>query len=519
MTRTRSLLGRRLREGGVGVAQRLGYRLGYTSSLWAILAVFSGLPLPAGDPPIPTELPLAIERYIRAEMKINDIPGLSVAAVRGFQAVHLKAFGTRNLASGDRMTVETPVDLASLSKSFTALAVWKLHQEGLLDVEAPVTKYLSAPGFAGHGAESITVHDLLRHTSGLPRRADRLLPCCDTSGAVGLDLAVLKLRPAAVSRPTGRPFEYTNSNYVLLAAIVESVSGESFPDYLRREIFEPLGMTRTTLDRGQAERWGLSAYHEQRWGRIQPTSEPFSGWWGSSGIKSTAVDMSRYARWMLFEGHRGFDGLLAAPGADSPPRFYDMGWNVTTRAGWLNGTRVLEHSGDIWGANTAIALAPELELGAVVLINLGAHRAEAIARASLRALAGFDLPSPAPTPWTKVPDNWALCFAAAVAFIAVYLAWYLVKVRGEFQRQERGFRWHKNWGAVVRAALLGGMATYMAEVSLGFSARPLSRFPTTMQTALPLLVAAVVALFLAHAVLSFAPRVRISARQGSRVPG
>ena len=519
MGRTSGLLGRRLYEGGVVFAQRVGYHLGPASSRWVILAVFSGMPLPASDPPIPTGLPPAIEHYIRAEMEINDIPGLSVAAVRGDEAVHLKAFGTKNLASGDQMTVETPVDLASVSKSFTALAIWKLHQEGILDIEAAVRKYLSGLDFAGRPAESITVHDLLRHTSGLPRRADRLLPCCETRSALDLDLAVLKLRPAAVSRSTGSPFEYTNSNYVLLAAIVESVAGESFPDYLRREVFEPLGMTRTTLDQGQAALWGLSAYHEQRWGRIRPTSEPFSGWWGSSGIKSTAVDMSRYARWMLFEGHRGFDGLLLAPEADSPLRFYDMGWNVTARAGWLNDTRVLEHSGDIWGANTAIALAPELELGAVVLINLGAHRAEAIAQAILRALAALDLPPPAPTPWTRVPDNWALCFGAAAALVAVYLAWYLVKIRGEFQRQERGFRWHKDWGAVIRAALLVGMATYIVEVSLGFSARPLSRFPTTIQTALPVLVAAVVALFLTHAVLSLAPRARVTARLGSRPRG
>ena len=187
---------------------------------------------------IPSELPPAIEHYIRAEMEINDIPGLSVAAFRGLQAVHLKAFGTKDLAGGDQMTVETPVDLASVSKSFTALAVWKLHQEGILDMEAPVKKYLSGLDFAGRPAESITVHDLLRHTSGLPRRADRLLPCCETRAALDLDLAVLKVRPAAVSRSTGRPFEYTNSNYVLLAAIVGSVAGEPFPDYLRREVFE-----------------------------------------------------------------------------------------------------------------------------------------------------------------------------------------------------------------------------------------------------------------------------------------
>ena len=458
--------------GGVEFAQRLACHLGSPFSLWVTLAVLSGVPLLASVLPISTELPPAIERYIRAEMVINDIPGLSVAAVRGDKTVYLRAFGTKNLATRDRMTVETPLDLASVSKSFTALAVWKLHQEGILDIEAPVSMYLSGSGFGERAAESVTVHHLLRHTSGLPRRTDRLLPCCDTSRALDLDLAVLKLRPAVANRSTGRPFEYTNSNYVLLAATVESASGQPFSDYMRREVFGPLGMTRTTLDRGQAALWGLSAYHEQRWGRIQSTSDPLSGWRGSSGIKSTAVDMSRYARWMLFEGHRGFGELLRTSDADSPLRFYDMGWNVAARAGWLKDTRVLQHSGDIWGANAAIALAPELQLGAVVLINLGAHRAEEIAQAILRAMAGLDLPPPAPTPWTSVPDNWALCFTLAAVFIAVYLAWYGVKIEREFHRQERCFRWQKNWGAAIRAVLLGGMAAYIAEVSLGFSARP-----------------------------------------------
>ena len=505
--------------GGVEFAQRLVCHPRPASALWAALVVLSGVPLLASASTISTELLPAIEHYVRAEMEINNIPGLSVAAVRGDKTVYLRAFGTKNLATRDRMTVETPLDLASVSKSFTALAVWKLHQEGTLDIEAPVSRYLSGSGFGERAAESTTVHDLLRHTSGLPRRADRLLPCCETSSAPEPDLAVLKLRPAVANRSTGRPFEYTNSNYVLLAATVESVSGESFPDYLRREILDPLGMTRTTLDRAKAAVWGLSAYHEQRWGRIQPTSDPFSGWWGSSGIKSTAVDMSQYARWMLFEGHRGFDGLLLAIDGDSQSHFYDMGWNVTARAGWLNDTRVLQHSGDIWGANTAIALAPELQLAAVVLINLGAHRAEAIAQATLQAMAGLDLPLPAPTPWTSVPDNWALCFAAAAAFIAVYLAWYVIKVVGEFHRQERHFRWQKNLAAAIRAALLGGMAVYIAEVSVGFSARPLGRFPTTIQTALPLLVAAVVALFLTHAVLSFAPRTPAAASESPRARG
>jgi CubicO group peptidase (beta-lactamase class C family) len=188
------------------------------------------------------ELTSELDRYIRAEMELNGLPGISAALVDSGQVIYLKAHGVRDIESGNRMTAETLVDLASVSKSMTALAVIQLEEQGLIDLDAPVRTYLR--DFTLRGAEDsgeITVRHLLRHRSGLNRRSDRSMPCCGMPGSCEVGAIVASLNAAQLSSPAGRSFRYANSNYVLLAAIVERVSGVRFPEYMRTRVFEPLG--------------------------------------------------------------------------------------------------------------------------------------------------------------------------------------------------------------------------------------------------------------------------------------
>lgn len=399
-----------------------------------------------------------VEPYIEAEMRLNQIPGLSLAVVRGEEVLLSRAWGVRSLATREAMRVDTPVDLASVSKSFTALAVRQLH----LDLDAPIERYL--PEYrAGRGR--LTLRRLLRQTSGLTRREDRQVP-----GDASLAESVRRLETAGLRRAPGAAFQYANSNYILLAAIVERVSGRPFAAYLREQVFAPLGMTRTTLDDAE----GLAEYHEAQWGRVRPSPSGFRGWPGASGVKSSADEMARYAIASL----RTADAAWAAP--------YEMGWFVRPQAAFLGGRRVLEHSGDIWGANTAVALAPELRLGVVVLINAGVNRAGEIARGVLARAAGLPGPPPRARPFADSPDNWAICFAVAAAAIFAFLALRLRRLRLGWPRDRLG-RW--------RAALLTAMAFYLL-ILLGLRSRLLPSLPTTLQTAVPLLTAAVIALLL-----------------------
>jgi CubicO group peptidase (beta-lactamase class C family) len=341
------------------------------SNVW-LLSVLGRTLLVCAIPAAAADLS-GIDDYVRAEMALNGIPGASVAVVRKGEIVYAKGLGVRSTATGEPMAADTPVDLASVSKPLTAFAIAEMARVGALELDAPVARYL--PGLGG-GFARLTVRHLLRHTSGLTRSDDFLVPCCGKPGELDLDEAVARLAGAR-TRPDA-PFSYANSNYVLLAAVAERVSGRAFPALLRELVFQPLGMIRSTLDADQARAWGLADPHERRWGKLQPSRSAFLGWRGSSLVKSTAEDMARYLAFVMKAG--------GGRGWREP---YDAGWFIRRRPEWAGSPRVLEHGGDTPGGNTAVIVAPSWQMGAVVLLNVGAHRAMEIARGVLARAAGL----------------------------------------------------------------------------------------------------------------------------------
>ncbi len=164
-----------------------------------------------------------------------------VLYAEGGQILYKKAFGWRNLARRrDTLRIDDQFQLASVSKMFTAEAVMLLYSEGKLDYEDTITKYL--PEFPYQG---ITIRNLLNHRSGLSRYetlADERWP---NRGLPISNDDVLRLYAEFKPEPYNQPdvtFHYTNVNYVLLASIVERVSGQHFEDFMRQQVFEPLGM-------------------------------------------------------------------------------------------------------------------------------------------------------------------------------------------------------------------------------------------------------------------------------------
>lgn len=322
----------------------------------------------------------ALDDYIETELQLNGVPGAGVAVWRRGDIVYARGFGVRSRAGKEPMTADTPVDLASVSKSLTALAVTRLSGQGELDIDAPVTKYLPE---LGSKFRRTSIRHLLRHTSGLTRRDDYRVPCCGQPGEHDLDVAVARLAAAKPSNLSREEFVYANSNYVLLAAVVQRVSGRPFPAFLRDSVFRPLRMVRTTLDAAEAASWKLADPHECRGREIHADPSLFLGWPGSSLVKSTARDMATYLGSVLSAGgHRW-----------SEP--YDAGWFVRRRAEWPGNPLVLEHGGDTAGGNTAAVLVPAWNTAAVVLLNLGVHRAVELARGVAAKAAGLPLPRPA----------------------------------------------------------------------------------------------------------------------------
>ncbi|MCU0338803.1 MAG: beta-lactamase family protein, partial [Spirosomaceae bacterium] len=159
--------------------------------------------------------------------------------------LYRNSFGYAQIEKKDTLLAASKFQLASLSKTFTAVAILKLYEWGKLSLEDTIQKFI--PQFPYHG---IQVKSLLSHRSGLPNYAYVLTDSVRKQNPYPTNADIVRwycaVRPKLYNTPN-RYFSYSNTNYALLATIVEKVSGLSFEDFLRKNIFQPLGMKDTWL--------------------------------------------------------------------------------------------------------------------------------------------------------------------------------------------------------------------------------------------------------------------------------
>jgi len=306
---------------------------------------------PEGLEPTGDELAARMDAYLAANFPRAGAPGLAVAVVDAGGVRYLRTFG-------DCPDADAPFVVGSLSKSFTAVAVMQLVEQGAVDLDAPASRY--APGY--DVPDEVTVRSLLNQTSGFGAY-DSLAEAAD--GELG---------------ETFGAFSYANANYDLLGRVVEGASGEDYACYLDEHVLEPLGMASTTADPARAEALGMVPGHRDWFGL--PVADGFrhaqgDGAWGgpaSGYVASSVRDMASYLR-MYLNGGMG-DGARVLS-ADSVRRmfldrvpdpegdtYYGMGW---TSFSWDDGELVLSHDGQVENYTASMCLLPERGIGIVAL--------------------------------------------------------------------------------------------------------------------------------------------------------
>jgi len=323
-------------------------------------------------------------------------------------------YGVRRLGGQEPLDAHTNFRLASLSKSFTAMAVMLLVADGRLSYDATLADLL--PGFPDY-ARRITVRHLLTHTAGLPDYEDVMDAEQRAGGPVYTpqrqiqDAQVLELlqRQPALRFEPGSQWAYSNSAYVLLGLIVARTSGRPFGDFLQARIFAPLGMRDTRLyQRGRNSVPARAYGHEPvAGGLVQADQSPTSATQGDGGIYSNLADL---ARWDAALEHDTLLPAAAMRAAYTPVRLADgsqtrwpengdeddlaPGQPVAYGFGWfldpLDGLARRWHFGTTRGFHNAIMRFPDRRLTAVVLCN----RTDVEARAVALRLARKFLQSP-----------------------------------------------------------------------------------------------------------------------------
>ncbi|WP_182884377.1 serine hydrolase domain-containing protein [Microbispora sp. H10885] len=309
--------------------------------------------------------PAAIDHYVRSYMRRTGLPGAMVTVVRGDRVVY--AAGHGHTAGGEAITADTPMPLASISKSFTALAVLRLADEGRIDLDAPVRRYLPDFTMADPRAGAITVRQLLQQTSGM---SDRTFPELTLPAPDDLESAVAMLGNAPLAATPGTRMIYHNPNYAVAARLAEVVSGKPFADCLAATVLTPLGMTSTRTVNTTEEFPGAGAGYVRAYGRLIERAHP--KWFvnGSYGVVSTANDM---ARWLITQdgaGHVLPPGTVRTAQAPSGVggSTYGMGWSAGRTGG---GAPMLRHTGWLLTHNSAQTILPASGYGIAVVTNTG----------------------------------------------------------------------------------------------------------------------------------------------------
>ncbi|MGH9942149.1 MAG: serine hydrolase domain-containing protein [Pyrinomonadaceae bacterium] len=332
------------------------------------------------DSRLPAEKVARIERAIKALMSRTGAPGFSIAVVTENRLRWQRGYGVADVENSVPAGPSTAYRLASVSKPLTAVAVMQLAEQGKLDLDAPVQKYV--PSFPPK-QWPVTTRQLLAHTSGIRNYKGDEFHSTRHYQSLSDALAIFKDDP--LLHEPGARYTYTTHGYTLLGAIVEGASGMKFTDYAREHVFQPAGMTHTRDDcvadiiPHRARGYAKSATGGLRNADLADTSYKVPG----GGLIAPAEDLAKFAIALQ-------TGKLVRPETfalmSKPPKScdgretcYGLGWIIGTEAAGGDGGRrqgAIWHNGMQQGVTTNLYLRPKERFALVLLTNMEGQLAE-----------------------------------------------------------------------------------------------------------------------------------------------
>ena len=359
-----------------------------------------------------------LEDFIFEKMSKTHLPGLSIAIVKDGKVIYSRGFCFRDLEYGLTATSSTLYGIGSVTKSFTALSVMQLVEEGRLSVEYPVSKYI--PLDLKSKGEPIKIWHLLSHVSGIPALAyaeafirfrtgadDNWIPIASHE-----DLFTF-MREAdqwALTKPGERWF-YLNEGYLILGYIIEKLSCIDYEEYVKKKILEPLQMDRSFFKREEVEANSDVAipYIITRDGECKKSQFPYGPISSDGGLISNVLDLARYITMYLNRGKYDGGTLISSkyieemekPRVKLPLQVFDgeaYGYGLHIIPNFL-GNKLVGHGGSVLVATASMEYVPEKRIGIALLANGSGYPLSQIGHYGLALMLGGD---PENLPFVKV---------------------------------------------------------------------------------------------------------------------
>ena len=332
----------------------------------SISALFLVFVLASGSLVVAQSLEQQVDALLSAQYPA-DQPGVTALVAKDGKVVYRKAFGMANLELGIPMKPENVLEIGSITKQFTAVAILMLEEQGKLSVTDPITTYF--PDYPTQGTV-ITVHQLLNHTSGIRSYTGM----SDFQSQARVDMDPLTLIDVFKNEPMdfkpGERWLYNNSGYIILGAIIEQVSGMSYAEYIQKNIFDPLGMSNSYYG-------SKSNIIPNRASGYQPTESGYRNAdylsmtlpYAAGSLMSTVDDMLIWQNALnsntLIPRARLEKAFVNTTLNDGSKTNYGYGWSIDE----VNGVPSIEHGGGIFGYTTYGLHIPSENVYVAVLHN------------------------------------------------------------------------------------------------------------------------------------------------------
>lgn len=328
-----------------------------------------------------------LEDFIFECMSKTHLPGMSVAIIEDGTVIYSRGFGFRDRACGLRATPNTLYAIGSVTKSFTAVSIMQLVNEGKLSLDDPVGMY--TPLDLKYMGEPVTVWHLLTHSSGIPALAyaEALIRYVTGAGGKWLPMATYEdlfafmgeAENYALARPGERWF-YLNEGYLILGYIIEKLSGMDYRNYVKKRVLEPLGMDRTFFgkEKLEADSDAATPYIVTKEGKHKK-SEYLYSLSADGGLLSNVMDLAGYITMYLNRGEYNGTTILSSelvaemekPRTKLPLQVFGgeaYGFGLAIIPNFF-GYKLVGHGGSVLVATAYIGYIPEKKVGITLLAN------------------------------------------------------------------------------------------------------------------------------------------------------
>lgn len=311
-----------------------------------------------------------IDKFIDSKMVDLRIPGLSIGIVQNGEITLMKGYGKAD-SGGTPVTPQTPFILGSTTKSITALAIMQLVEAGKIELDAPIQKYIPWFNLSDlNASKTITVRNLLNQTSGIPGTAgdSDYLDSKSTS-----EEFIKRLATQKITGQVGKDYQYSEANYIILGEIISKASGQTYQEYIKNNIFEPLDMKHSFTSKDEAIKNGLATGYRTCFGFPIEANLPYSKQYTSgSRLISSAEDMSHYLNALLNDGNYNNNLVLSKNGIQQlfiPGVALEHPEGYSYSMGWFVSNEYQMHDGSATNYYSCMVITPQNKTGVVVLTN------------------------------------------------------------------------------------------------------------------------------------------------------